>query len=129
MKKTLSILCCVILFAATSCTKKYITPNPNETVFATVNTTDWTLYSDGKSYDAPVKIDDLTDATALAGVIVSMSYDGSTYEQIPEVYNGTSFSFTYSAGNLTLYAQSPDGNTPIQPTLPVKVKITLVAGN
>src|SRR5258708_23946597 len=131
MKKLLSIICCsMVLLTVSSCTKKYITPNPNQTVYADLTSADWTQYTDAsgsKSYRAPVNVQELDNASAqLDGVIVAISYDGgTTYEQLPEVYGGTSFSFTYNARNLTLYAQSPDRCTAILPTDPIKVKITL----
>ncbi len=67
--------------------------------------------------------------TASGGLIVDFSYNSGVYEQIPEVYNGTSFSYTTNAGNVTLYAQSSDGGTPIQPTDTIKVKMVLVNSN
>jgi opacity protein-like surface antigen len=132
MKKILLIIGCIITLAATSCTKQYVTPgSTNETVYATVNTTDWTLFTDGKSYFASIKVSDLSsNFNQIGGIIVAISYDnGSTYEQLPEVYNGTSFSFTYNTGNVSIYAQSPDGSTAIKPTQSVKVKIILVDSN
>ncbi|MDB5023912.1 MAG: hypothetical protein JWP78_1667 [Mucilaginibacter sp.] len=135
MKKLLSIVCCaVVLLSVSSCTKQYITPNPNQTVFADLTSSSWTPYTDGtgsKSYQAPVNVKELDGgSTQYDGIIVAISYDGgTTYEQLPEVYGGTSFSYTYNAGMLTLYAQSPDGGTAILPTDPIKVKITLVFSN
>jgi hypothetical protein len=130
MKKILSIIGCVIVLAASSCTKKYITPNPNQTIYATVNPTDWSLYSDGKSYMASITAPQLgSNISDVGGVIVAISYTDGVYEQIPEVYNGTSLSYTYNQGNLTLYAQSPDGATAVQPTTAIKVKVILVSSN
>ncbi|WP_426670625.1 hypothetical protein ACPPVU_05155 [Mucilaginibacter sp. McL0603] len=141
MKKLLSILCCsVILLTVSSCTKQYITPpapNQNQTITANIASTDWLAYTDGKSYYVPIDVAALDDASAqFDGVVVSISYDGGkTYEQLPEVYNGLSFSYTYngagtsSAGNVSIYAQSPDGGTPIKPTDPIMVKIVLVYSN
>ena len=129
MKRILTIVCCaVMLLSVSSCTKKYITPNPNQTVFATLAPTDWTLFSDGQSYKASIDVADINpDFAEFGGVIVAISYSDGVYEQIPEVYNGTAFSYTYNNGNVTLYAQSPDGATPIKPTDNIKVKITLIA--
>src|SRR5471030_1445399 len=132
MKRLLSIVCCaMVLFTVSSCTKQYITPNPNQTVYADLTSTGWTTYTDGngsKSYTASINVNQLDPASAkYDGVIVSISYDGgTTYEQLPEVYGGTSFSYTYNAGNVSLFAQSPDGGTAILPTDPIKVKIILV---
>jgi hypothetical protein len=135
MKKLLSILCCsVILLTVSSCTKQYITPNPNKTVFADLVATDWTPYTDSggvKSYQAPINVPQIDGASAnLDGVVVSISYDGgNTYEQLPEVYGNLSYSYTYNAGNVTLYAQTPDGTTAVLPTDPMKVKIVVVYSN
>ena len=131
MKKILTIVCCTfVLFSVSSCTKQYITPNPNVTVSATLAPTDWTLYTDGKSYQAPITVPAIGSGFAqYGGVIVAISYANGVYEQIPEVYNGISYSYTYNAGNVTIYAQSADGTTPVQPTQNINVKITLVATN
>ena len=134
MKKLLSILCCaVILLSVSSCTKQYVSPvvNPNKTVYRDLVASDWVAYTDGagvKSYQAPLDVADLDQPSSdLDGVIVSISYDGgNTYEQLPEVYGNLSYSFTYNKGNITLYAQTPDGTTAVQPTDPIKVKIVLV---
>jgi hypothetical protein len=135
MKRILSIIGCIVVLAASSCTKKYITPNPNETLFATVNPTDWTLSTDGKSYSAVIDVKDLDpNFNHYGGVIVSISYPNANpndevYEQLPEVYGGTSFSYTYNAGSVAIYAQSPDGTTAFKPTDVINAKIVLVASN
>lgn len=130
MKRILTIVSCVmVLFAISSCTKNYVAPNNTETVYATIPPSAWTLYTvDNKSYMAPISVPDIGPGFAqTGGLIVAISYTNGVYESIPEVYNGTSFSYTYNTGNVTLYAQSPDGSTPVAPTDTVKVKITLVA--
>lgn len=125
----------MILFVASSCTKQYVSPQTtNQTVYANLKPADWSLYTDNngsKSYQAPITVSILDNNFAsIGGVIVSISYDGgSTYEQLPEVYDNVSYSFTYNAGNLTLYAQSANGTVAVQPTLPIKVKIILVDSN
>ncbi|HWD89086.1 MAG TPA: hypothetical protein VG367_13230 [Mucilaginibacter sp.] len=132
MKRILTIVSCVmVLFTISSCTKQYVTPNNTESVYATIAPTDWTLYTtDNKSYMASINVADIDRNFANTGaVIVAISYSDGVYEQIPEVYNGTSFSYTYNDGNVTVFAQSPDGNTPVAPTQTLKVKITLIATN
>ncbi|MCR8558420.1 hypothetical protein KXD93_12260 [Mucilaginibacter sp. BJC16-A38] len=136
MKKFLSIIGCIIVMAAaSSCTKKYITPNPNETLFATINPSDWVLSTDGKSYSAQIDVKELDpNFNHYGGVLVSIYYpttnpSDEVYEQLPEVFAGTSFSYTYNAGSVAIYAQSPDGATAIKPTDVIKAKIILVASN
>jgi len=135
MKRILTIFSCAVLFVLSSCTKQYITPGTtNQTFYANVATTDWTLYTDSscnKSYTAPINISALDPNFAqIGGVIVAISYDGgNTYEQLPEVYDNLSYSYTYNAGNVSLYAQSADGTTAILPSAAIKVKIILVDSN
>jgi len=135
MKRILTIVCCaVMLLSVSSCTKKYITPNPNQTIIRDIVSSDWTLYSDPggvNSYRVPLEVSEIDNASAqYDGVLVSISYDGGdTYEQLPEVYGNLSYSYTYNGGNVTLYAQTPDGGTAVQPSLPIKVKIVLVYSN
>jgi hypothetical protein len=132
MKKILTVVCCtLVLFSISSCTKQYITPNNTESVYTTLAPTDWTLYTvDNKSYDAAINVADIDPNFAATGaVLVAISYSDGVYEQLPEVYNGVSYSYTYNAGNVTIYAQSADGTTAVQPTSTIKVKITLVGTN
>jgi len=135
MKKFFLIIGCVVLFAVSSCTKQYVSPQTtNQTVYANLQPSNWTLYTDNngsKSYQAPITVNILDNNFAsIGGIIVAISYDGgATYEQLPEVYDNVSYSFTYNAGNVTLYAQSANGTTALQPTLPIKVKIILVDSN
>ena len=135
MKKIITILGCVILLATASCTKQYISPGTtNQTVYANVATTDWTAYTDNNgsmSYRVPINVNLISNNFAqIGGIIVAISYDnGSTYEQLPEVYANLSYSYTYNAGNVTLYAQNAIGSAAVQPTLPMIVKIILVDSN
>jgi len=135
MKKLLSIVCCVmILFTVSSCTKQYITPNPNQTVYANLASTDWTAFTDAagvKSYRAVINVNQLDDASVkYDGVLIAFSYDdGATYEQLPEVYGNLSYSYIYYNGKIEINAQTADGTTAIQPTDPIKAKIILVYSN
>ncbi len=134
MKRILSIIGCIVVLAASSCTKKYITPNPNETIFKTIKASDWVLSDDKTSYYAPLDIKEINPDFNHYGVpLVSISYpqpDGSeVYEQLPQVYNNTSFTYTYNVGSVAIYAQSANGSAPVQPTDPITVKIVLVASN
>ena len=121
----------MVLFTISSCTKQYITPNNTESVYANIAPTDWTLYAgDNKSYMASINVADIDNNFANTGaVIVAISYQDGVYEQLPETYNGTAFSYTYNNGNVTIYAQTADGTTPVAPTQNIKAKITLISTN
>jgi hypothetical protein len=135
MKKIITILGCVILLAVSSCTKQYVSPaTTNQTVYADLTSTSWVPYTDSngsKSYTASISVDLIDPNFAqVGGIIVAISYDGgTTYEQLPETYANVAYSYTYNAGNVSLYAQSANGATAVQPTLPIKVKIILVDSN
>ena len=131
MKKILTIVCCAIaLLSVSSCTKQYVTPSNTTTVYATLAPSDWTLYTDGLSYQSAINVADIQPNFAASGaVVVAISYTDGVYESLPEVYNGTAFSYTYNTGNVTLYAQSSDGTIAVAPTQTIKVKITLIATN
>jgi hypothetical protein len=132
MKKILTIVCsAMVLLSISSCTKQYITPNNTESVYATLAPTDWSLYTtDNKSYQAVINVADIDHNFANTGaVIVAISYTDGVYENLPEVYNGTSFTYVYNDGAVQLFSQSSDGTTPIAPTQNIKVKITLIATN
>jgi len=121
----------MMLFTISSCTKQYITPNNTESVYANIAPTDWTLYTvDNKSYEAIINVADIDRNFANTGaVIVAISYADGVYEQLPEVYNGVAYSYTYNDGNVTIFAQSADGTTAVAPTQAIKAKITLIATN
>jgi len=133
MKKILTLICCTVLIAATSCTKKYITP-ANVTAFYDVQgTTGWKVTTDDDgnlSYSSTLGNLPEQDGYAQAngGVLVYISYDGgTTYEALPETYNGIAYSYTYSVGKVILYAQNSDGSQlSAAPTLNIKVKVVLV---
>lgn len=134
MRKLLSIVCCtIVLLSASSCTKQYITPNPNRTVIANLTSSSWVVSNDNTAYQASIDVNALAaNLTQYGGVVVSISYDGGiTYEQVPEVYNSVSFSYTYNQGNVTIYAQTANGVLPPPSTVadPIKVKIVLVNSN
>ena len=134
MKKILTLVCCTILLAATSCTKKYITPS-NVTAIYTINgTTGWEVYTDDggkKSWFS--KLENLPEqdqyAQETGGVLVYISYDeGATYEALPEVYNGISYSYTSEVGRIRIFAQNSNGSQLAAPPADnIKVKGVLVS--
>ena len=127
MKKLLSILCLAVMVAVLpACTKKYITPNPNRTIIFDVPSSSWTLSTDGHSYYSVIDVPEIDSYfNDYGGVLVYFSFTNGVYEQVPEVYNGISYSYTHNKGSVVLYAQSPDGNTPIKPD-PLTLKLLLL---
>jgi hypothetical protein len=142
MKKILTLVCCTILLAATSCTKKYEV-TPNRTVFFNVKaglapTGGWIATNNGGSpaYQVTLggntnELPELDDFTQHNGaVLVYISYDnGDTYEAVPENFAGTSFSFIHSTNTITITSQSSSGNAAVLPTQDIYVKVVLIDSN
>jgi hypothetical protein len=131
MKKILFFLLTGGALFMTSCTKQYNETTPNETVYADLKTTDWTTTDTSKNYTATINTPQIDSYFANhGGVIVYFTFDGGqTYEQIPEVYNNVSFSYTYTAGGIVLYAQSSTGTGTISAPAALTTKIVLVPSN
>jgi hypothetical protein len=130
MKKILSIVCVIVAFAASSCTKQYITPNPNQTTLVNVASTTWTTTDGGKTYVAVINSPEIDNYfNNHGGVLVYFSFTNGVYEQVPEVYQGVSFSYTYNQGSLALYAQASDGVTVITAPANLVLKLVLIPSN
>jgi hypothetical protein len=87
----------------------------------------WVLSTDGRSYYSV--IDDLPEIDSYfndyGGVLVYFSFNQGVYEQIPYTYNNVAYSYTHEKGAIVLYAQTPNGVTPIKPAA-LKVKLLLL---
>ncbi len=129
MKKILSIACVALVVAAlASCKKEYVTNvNPAQTYTTTIAPTDWVQTKDGKSDSVSVKAPAIDSFFNNNGAtLVYFSFFSGVYEQVPEVYNGTSYSYFHYTGNLVLYSQPIAGGTPVKPTQPITVKLVLI---
>ncbi|MDB5089059.1 MAG: hypothetical protein JWR09_3053 [Mucilaginibacter sp.] len=112
MKRILSIIGCVIVLAASSCTKNYVTPN--QTILIDVKSTDWTTTDGGLTYSAVIDAPEIDSYfNDHGGVLLYLSFTDGVYEQIPEVYQGISYSYTHNTGSIALYAQSATGTSVI----------------
>jgi hypothetical protein len=132
MKKVLSILCLVLVtIAFSSCKKEYVTNVvPNQTILFNVPSSAWTLSTDGKSYYTVISTPEIDSYfNDYGGVLAYFSFTTGVYEQIPEVYNGVSYSYTHNAGSVVLYAQSFDGTTPVIPQALVFKLLLLPSSN
>ncbi len=133
MKKILTLVCCTILIAATSCTKKYISPANTTVIYTIAGTTGWVESTDSEGNSAYAsKLKELPELDQYAqennGVLVYLSYDGGkTYDALPETYNGVSYSYTTTVGKITIYAQNSDGSPLAKaPVDDLTIKVVLV---
>ena len=135
MKKILSIACVALVVAAlASCKKTYVTnvvPNQTWLPNTPIQPSDWAQTTDGKSDSVDITVPrgyeffNQSDAT-----LVYFSFVSGVYEQVPEVFNGISYSyFHYVANNslhMVLYAQSATGTAPAKPTSAINFKLVLI---
>jgi hypothetical protein len=124
----LTLICGGLL--AASCTKRYEeVVEPNQTIYANLSPSDWTTADTSKNYIATITPPSQGGnfGAGSDGVLIYFTFDnGQTYEQIPEVYNNVSFSYTVTRGVITLYAQSANGAQTISAPVALKAKIVLV---
>lgn len=126
MKTRLSLLLIPILFLVTACTKS--TTNPNQTVLTTITSSKWSSADGGKTYSTFINMPEIDSYTnAYGAVLVYATFDnGTTYEQVPEVYNGIAYSFTHKVGQVEIDIQASNGTSIITPPGTIGVKIVLI---
>lgn len=132
MKRILSILClAIVVLTASSCQKEtVVAPNNNLTILTAVTTNGWSTLDNGKTWKQIINVPELDNyANDNAGVLVYLSYTSGVYEQIPEVFNGVSYSYIHERGLLTIYAQAYDGNFTTPNPGSAGVKIVLIDSN
>jgi hypothetical protein len=116
MKKILTLICCTVLLAATSCKKEtVIAPTANtKTVIFDLVKADWKLSTDGASYYADLSLPEIDNYFQHnGGVLAYISFDNeATYEQIPETFDGVAYSLRHTTGGARVIAQVYDGQLP-----------------
>ncbi len=125
MKKILTLICCTIVLAATSCKKEYVTTSPSATTIFDTTPAFAQDPDDLTRYSTTLSVPEITDYYTNHGAVLVYLEDNGTFEQLPDVYGGVSYRFVYETGKLYIDAQSSDGTLPAKPN-PLKVKIVLV---
>ena len=126
MKRSLFFICLslIVLFAA-GCKKEMIVPN--RTIITTLNAGNWIKLNGGRTYTASINMPEFDNYfNEHGGILVYISFDVGTYEQIPQVYNGVSYSYVTRSGQIVMEIQSSDGIGIVTPPGTVKVKIVLI---
>lgn len=128
MKRYLILLILPLLLLATSCTKTTTnTVIPNQTIYANIGSANWTTADGGKTYSAIISMPELDSySNQHDAVLAYITFDGSTYEQLSEVYNGISYSYSHNVGELEIDIQSSNGTSTITPPGNIGVKIVVV---
>ena len=125
MKRSLIPICLSLVIFAAGCKKEMIVPN--RTIITTLNSGSWVKNDGGRNYTAAIDMPEIDNYfNDHGGVLVYVSFDNGTYEQVPQVYNGVSYSYITRTGQIVLEIQSSDGLGTVTPPGTVKVKIVLI---
>lgn len=101
---------------------------PNRTIITTLTSGSWAQSNGGRNYTAAIDMPEIDNYfNDHGGVLVYISFDnGATYEQVPQVYNGVSYSYITRSGEIVMEIQSSDGIGTVTPPGTVRVKIVLI---
>ena len=129
MKKNILFLLITGIILISSCTTKEVVI-PNITVITDVVPADWQYSATSQTFYTTIKMPEI-DAYANThdGIIVSFSAGNNIYEAMPEVYNGTSYSYTHQTGSITLEVQGANGAIVAPPNYTMRVKIVIIPSN
>ena len=127
--KKLFLLMLPLFLLISACQKtEYVTPN--QTILTSIPANAWVSSNNNRQYSATIsmpEIDNYIDERG--GVLVYIAFGDAPYEQIPEVYDGFSYSYSYTPGELTIDMQSSDGVSQIPSPGAIYVKIGLIESN
>lgn len=125
MKRSLIFICLSLIIFIAGCKKEMIVPN--RTIITTLNSVNWVQNSGGRTYTATINMPEIDNYFNDHGaVLVYISFENGTYEQVPQVYNGVSYSYITRTGQIILEIQSSSGLGTVTPPGTVKVKIVLI---
>lgn len=137
MKKLLSIACVALVVAAlASCKKTYVTNVEPAQAWITdpaVTPSQWAQTTDGKSDSVDIAVNSNYDffRSSTDATLVYFSFLQNVWEQIPEVYNGVSYSYfhykdQHNKLHVVLYAQPVNGGTPVKPVDNITMKLVTI---
>lgn len=116
----------LIMFSLASCTKEYVVPN--RTIITELRAADWVNVSNqGRNFYAEIDMPEIDEyVNEHHGVLLYISFGDRAYEQVPQVYNGVSYSYYTRPGQIVLELQSSDGVATVTPPGSMTVKIVLI---
>jgi hypothetical protein len=125
MKRSLIFICLCFIFLSSACKKEAIVPN--RTINTTINSGSWIKLNSGRTYTTSIDMPEIDNYfNDRGGVLVYISFEKGSYEQIPQVYNGVSYSYVTRAGQIVLEIQSSDGVGTVTPPGSLTAKIVLI---
>ena len=125
MKRSLIFICLSLIIFIAGCKKEMIVPN--RTIITTLNSGNWVQNAGRRTYTAAINMPEIDNYfNEYGAILVYISFENGTYEQVPQVYNGVSYSYIARKGQIILEIQSSDGLGTVTPPGSVKVKIVLI---
>lgn len=132
MKKITILMLCLITIGLASCQKEVYQNNGTsyKTIIKDISTNAWQLSLDGFTYSVSLPINEI-DRFHIdnEGTLVYISYNGgTTYTQLPFVYNVDAYSYEVYQGGIAIDIQRADyqQSVPQRPTGTVRVKVVLL---
>ena len=117
------------LFAFPACKKEYYsTVNQAFSAIYTIQSGDWKPITGANGYATSLNVPELTkDFVGDGAVLVYLSFDaGTTYEAIPEVFNGIAYGTYHGKGYVGIDLRRVDGGPVTAPGGGIKAKVILV---
>jgi len=133
MKKFTILMLCIATLGLASCKKEVLVNPQNIVVVRDISPNQWSLNNNGETYSATLSIADIDQYHVdNEGTLVYISYNnGSSYIQMPFVYNVDAYSYEVYDGGIQVDIESSDlqKRNPVRPTSSVRIKIVLIATN
>lgn len=122
----LFLLLVPLIFLLSNCQKsEYVVPN--RTIITQLSSGDWVGANGSRNYTAAINVPEIDEYFNERGaILVYVSFGNRTYEQIPQVYNGVSYSYITRPSQIVIEIQSSDGESVITPPGAMTVKIVLI---
>ena len=130
MKSFLFLPLMLLAITFTSCKKEEITQEvviPNRTITTNIQPNAWQRDDDNGSFFVEINMPEIDKRVYDSnGILAYFSFDGTTFEAIPDVWQGATLKVTHSVGKLYIDIQGADGAQINPPAEEMFVKIILV---
>lgn len=111
----------------TSACEETVYTVPNRTIITDVNARGWVTYDSGKTYEVKIDLPEYDNYYHEEGaILVYASFGDSGYEQVPQVFDGISYSYIAFRGRLTIQIQDSDAFGEVTPPSQMRLKIVLI---
>lgn len=133
MKKLTLLFICIASLGLASCKKDTIVTQttPNITIVRDITPSQFVLSNDQLTLSANLSIPSIDQFHVdNEGTLVYISYNnGTSYIQLPFVYNTDAYSYEVYDGGISIDIQSSDfqDRTPFRPSSNVRIKVVLIA--